>query len=73
MKSDRDDFAAASDSRAPAGRKGSRDMESDSSRTHDAGTTTGQREASLEELVAYLRQQRSELREQWASRIRDHV
>lgn len=44
-------------------------MESDSSRTHDTGSTTGQQEASLEELVAYLRQQRSELREQWASRI----
>jgi rsbT co-antagonist protein RsbR len=44
-------------------------MERDSPRAEDAGTTTGEREASLEELVAYLRQKRSELREQWASRI----
>jgi rsbT co-antagonist protein RsbR len=44
-------------------------MERDSPRAQDAGITVGEREASLEELVAYLRQKRSELREQWASRI----
>jgi rsbT co-antagonist protein RsbR len=44
-------------------------MERNSPRAQAAGTTVGEREASLEELVAYLRQQRSELREQWASRI----
>ena len=44
-------------------------MERHSPRAQDAGTTIGEREASLEELVAYLRQRRSELREQWASRI----
>jgi rsbT co-antagonist protein RsbR len=44
-------------------------MERDSSRVPDAGPSAGEREASLEELVTYLRQKRSELREQWASRI----
>src|SRR5438067_13702907 len=44
-------------------------MESDSPRAPDAATNAGEREASLEELVAYLRQKRSALREQWASRI----
>ena len=32
-------------------------------------STPAEREASLEELVAYLREKRSELREQWAARI----
>ncbi|MGN6168549.1 MAG: STAS domain-containing protein [Solirubrobacteraceae bacterium] len=44
-------------------------MESDSPRAPDAAPNAGEREASLEELVAYLRDKRSELREQWASRI----
>jgi rsbT co-antagonist protein RsbR len=44
-------------------------MESDSSRARDTSTQVGVREASLEELVAYLREKRSELRERWASRI----
>lgn len=44
-------------------------MERDNPQMHDAGTTVGDREASLEELVAYLRQKRSELRERWAARI----
>ncbi len=44
-------------------------METDSPRVPDAATSAGAREASLEELVAYLRHKRSELREQWASRI----
>src|ERR671937_1354695 len=69
MKPDRQEFAAARASHAVAGRKGPRNMERDSPRAQDAGITVGEREASLEELVAYLRQKRSELREQWASRI----
>ncbi|HET7048788.1 MAG TPA: STAS domain-containing protein [Solirubrobacteraceae bacterium] len=44
-------------------------MESDSSLTHEISTSVSEPEASLEELVAYLRQKRSALREQWASRI----
>ena len=44
-------------------------MESDSPRLPHAATNAGEREASLEELVAYLRHKRSALREQWASRI----
>src|SRR5206468_2480365 len=47
----------------------SRKMERNSSTAQGAGTMVSEREASLEELVAYLRQKRSELREQWASRI----
>jgi rsbT co-antagonist protein RsbR len=35
----------------------------------DASTRSGAADASLEELVAYLRAKRSELREEWASRI----
>jgi rsbT co-antagonist protein RsbR len=35
----------------------------------DASTRSGEADASLEELVAYLRAKRSELREEWASRI----
>jgi rsbT co-antagonist protein RsbR len=46
-----------------------RNMERDSTGAHDASVPVGGPEASLEELVAYLRQKRSELREQWASRI----
>ena len=41
-------------------------MDSDLPRARDTSTFS---EASLEELVAYLREKRSELREQWASRI----
>jgi rsbT co-antagonist protein RsbR len=44
-------------------------MESDSARTQDSSTRLGMPEASLQELVAYLREKRSELRERWASRI----
>jgi rsbT co-antagonist protein RsbR len=44
-------------------------MERDSPRAQDAATSVGEREASLQELVAYLRQKRPELREQWAARI----
>lgn len=68
MRPDRQEFAARA-SAAVAGRKGLRNMESDSPRAQDAGTTVGDRGASLEELVAYLRQKRPELREQWAARI----
>jgi rsbT co-antagonist protein RsbR len=68
MKPDRQEFAARA-SHTVAGRKGPRDMERDSSPTRDVATTPGEREASLEELVAYLRQKRPELREQWAARI----
>jgi rsbT co-antagonist protein RsbR len=52
-----------------AGRKELRNMERDSPPAQDATPTVGEREASLEELVAYLRQKRPELREQWAARI----
>ena len=44
-------------------------MDSDSPRAHEISTSVSEPEASLEELVAYLRQKRSALREQWASRI----
>lgn len=44
-------------------------MESDSPRLHEASIRSGEAEASLEELVSYLREKRSELRERWASRI----
>jgi rsbT co-antagonist protein RsbR len=44
-------------------------MESDSGSARDTSATVGVSEASLEELVAYLREKRSELRERWASRI----
>lgn len=44
-------------------------MESESVR--DTSAPVGVREASLEELVAYLREKRSVLRERWASRISD--
>jgi rsbT co-antagonist protein RsbR len=44
-------------------------MESDSGSARDTSATVGMSEASLEELVAYLREKRSELRERWASRI----
>lgn len=46
-------------------------MDRDSPRAQDAPLPAGEPEASLEELVGYLRQKRSELREQWASRISD--
>jgi rsbT co-antagonist protein RsbR len=44
-------------------------MESDSPRLEEASSRSGDAEASLEELVAYLREKRSDLREEWASRI----
>ena len=44
-------------------------MDSDSPRAHEISTSVSEPDASLEELVAYLRQKRSALREQWASRI----
>jgi rsbT co-antagonist protein RsbR len=44
-------------------------MDSDSPAVQHVSTPVGQAEASLEELVAYLRRKRPELREQWASRI----
>jgi rsbT co-antagonist protein RsbR len=44
-------------------------MDSDSPRAQDAPSSPSEGEASLEELVAYLRHKRSELRERWASRI----
>jgi rsbT co-antagonist protein RsbR len=44
-------------------------MDRDSPPVQDASTPGGQAEASLEELVAYLRRKRPELRERWASRI----
>jgi rsbT co-antagonist protein RsbR len=44
-------------------------MHSESPRVHEGSRQAGDAEASLEELVAYLRNKRSELREQWASRI----
>jgi rsbT co-antagonist protein RsbR len=44
-------------------------MESDSPGVQGTSTDVRSREASLEELVAYLREKRSDLREQWASRI----
>jgi len=44
-------------------------MESDSPPVQEASSPTGSGEASLEELVAYLREKRPELRERWASRI----
>ena len=71
MKRDLQELAAARASVAAAGRKGASEMESDTPREQDAGMTVGEREASLEELVAYLRQKRPQLREQWASRISD--
>ena len=43
-------------------------MDSNSPRAHEISTSVSEPEASLEELVAYLRQKRSALREQWASR-----
>lgn len=44
-------------------------MDSESRRTPDASNQVGTSEASLHELVGYLRRQRSELRERWAARI----
>jgi rsbT co-antagonist protein RsbR len=44
-------------------------MESQPRSVRDTRATVGVPEASLEELVAYLREKRSELRERWASRI----
>ena len=44
-------------------------MERESRFVRDTSTPAVEREASLEELVAYLREKRSELREQWAARI----
>jgi rsbT co-antagonist protein RsbR len=44
-------------------------MESRSPRAQDTSNSLRSREASLEELVAYLRQKRSDLRERWAARI----
>lgn len=44
-------------------------MDSESRRTPDAPNQVGTSEASLHELVGYLRRQRSELRERWAARI----
>jgi rsbT co-antagonist protein RsbR len=44
-------------------------MDRHSSRVRDTSTPAGASEASLEELVAYLREKRSELREGWAARI----
>jgi rsbT co-antagonist protein RsbR len=44
-------------------------MRNDSPPVHRASPQSGEAEASLEELVAYLRDKRSELRERWASRI----
>ena len=44
-------------------------MDSDLPRVREASIRSGEAEASLEELVAYLREKRSELRERWASRI----
>jgi rsbT co-antagonist protein RsbR len=67
MKPDQQELAVRT-SRA-AGRKGPSNMDRDSSRAPDGGTSVGEREASLEDLVAYLRQKRPELREQWAARI----
>src|SRR5690348_6430164 len=70
MKLDRQESSVAGARRPVAGSTRRRlDMERDSSRVPDAGPSAGEREASLEELVTYLRQKRSELREQWASRI----
>jgi rsbT co-antagonist protein RsbR len=46
-------------------------MESDSQRVHEALTGGVEAEASLGELVAYLRDKRPELRERWASRINE--
>jgi rsbT co-antagonist protein RsbR len=68
MKPDGEELTARA-SHAVAGRKGLRKMERDSPRAQDVATTADEREASLEELVAYLRQKRPELREQWAARI----
>jgi rsbT co-antagonist protein RsbR len=44
-------------------------MESESRSVPDTSAAVGVPEASLEELVAYLREKRSDLRERWASRI----
>lgn len=44
-------------------------MDSELPRAHDTSIEAGTSEASLQELVAYLREKRSELRERWASRI----
>jgi rsbT co-antagonist protein RsbR len=44
-------------------------MPNDSAAVNQASTQAAEAEASLEELVAYLRDKRPELREQWASRI----
>jgi rsbT co-antagonist protein RsbR len=44
-------------------------MDSESPRARDTSVQNGASEASLQELVAYLREQRPELRERWASRI----
>lgn len=44
-------------------------MERESRFVRDTSAPAGEREASLEELVNYLREKRSALREQWAARI----
>ena len=46
-------------------------MDSESQRLQDASVGSGEAEASLEELVGYLRRKRPELREEWAARITD--
>jgi rsbT co-antagonist protein RsbR len=46
-------------------------MDIDSTEARKQSAPAGEPEASLEELVAYLRHKRAELRERWAARIRD--
>jgi rsbT co-antagonist protein RsbR len=50
-------------------KKGPNKMDNDSPAVHQPSNRAVEPEASLEELVAYLRDKRSELRERWASRI----